>query len=378
MENQNEISPEKFNLDDYGFRTAGQTGCNPQNFRVYLASIVQGRLVDESIKIVLSKDEKEHLKNQQTTTKNNIISTETEIEKDILEIEQKKKTIENLRNEIENIKLGKHLEGEDKFSTLKFTINTFLLFALSVYLFLFYVAVIYKTFFTDNQPDGDVSQIGNLVDVFPQWGTIVAAFKTNLLIAVAPVIFFAFGYALHVMLDKKGKLKYFLVSLIIAATFTLDFLLALKGHQKQNEFKALMELPTEEWTKSTTFYIILFMGFIVYIVWSVLLSAFIHEWKKRDVLGKRVDLISEYEKLIADRTTKITGNRGAIRKLEQEILELEKRLTTVYIPVSDIKFCLSQFFIGWSRFGSGAKGLNEHTNQCEIIYNEFVKNIQKQ
>jgi hypothetical protein len=240
-----------------------------------------------------------------------------------------------------------------------------------VYLFLFYVAVIYLSFFSQ-----DISGNGGVFNpVFPPWEYIVEALKTNVLIAVAPVIFFSFGYALHVLLDAKGRKKYIYATLIILVTFILDFLLALKGHQQENTFKVMIGEATEPWTTSSIFYIILFMGFVVYIVWSILLHALITEWHKRDVLGKRYDWIKELTKENDEHRVKIIGLEGEMTSLHQKIEDIQKKIDAVYISVDDIKQSLIQFKIGWMQFGNGVTGFEDELAKCEAKFEEYNTNI---
>jgi hypothetical protein len=357
----------KENLEIYGFKSAGSTHCNIQSFKGYLELIVQGRLVDSTLVKVTSDLEKEGLKNQQVQIQTNINHYESEINKNKNEIESKVCSINRLRQEIEDIKLGKNVEGSDKFSALKFCINIILLVILSLYLFLFYVAVIYKTFFAEidlNNPAKVQEGLGPL----PNWDLILEALSTNALIAVAPVIFFAFGYALHVIGEKKGKIKYLYSGLIIFITFILDFLLALKGYQKESELKQMMGIETEKWFQSTLFYIILFMGFVVYLIWSVLLNSMITEWQKRDILGKRIDLIKIYEVDITILKNEITKVEGNIKAAQAEINQLQKKIESEFVSNNDIKNCLAQFYVGWSKYGAQA-GLELIIKECEIEYN---------
>lgn len=362
----------KLHLENYGYTESGKHTCNSKAFIDFLNLIKQGELIDESSNEVLSQHEKDVLKNEQDTLRIKITECESDKRKLLTEIQSRENKITSVKQEIEDIKLGRSIEGADKFSLFKFSINTFLLIALSVYLFLFYVAVIYRSFFSqgigDEQNDGFNPSL-------PPWEYIQEALRTNALIAFAPVIFFSFGYALHILLDSKGKQKYIYATLIILVTFILDFLLALKGHQQENSFKVMMGEPTEPWTSSSIFYIILFMGFVVYIVWSILLHALITEWHKRDILGKRYDWIRELTKEIDNYKIKIVGFDGEIATASQKIDEIQKRIDAVYVSVNTIKHSLLQFKIGWLKFGNGASGFEQELQQCQIEFDNFYNSL---
>ena len=359
---------QKLDLIDHGYKTAGRHSCNVNAFLDYLNLIKEGELIDESSSRALSEAEKSSLRNDQEVERKRVTELESEKRKSLSEIDSREKTITRLKQEIEDIKLGRSVEGSDKFSMLKFLINTFLLITLSVYLFLFYVAVIYRSFFSQ---DVQSESFEGINIGLPAWEYIVHALTTNALIAFAPVIFFSFGYALHVLLDSKGRQKYIYATLIILVTFALDFLLALKGHQQENTFKIMIGEPIESWTTSSIFYIILFMGFVVYIVWSILLHSLISEWHKRDVLGKRYDWIKELTKEIDEQRVKIIGLEGEITTSNQKIDDIQNKIDAVYISVSEIKQSLLQFKLGWQKFGNVISGFEDELAKCQVAFDNF-------
>ncbi|MEJ0033855.1 MAG: hypothetical protein WDO15_27530 [Bacteroidota bacterium] len=72
----------------------------------------------------------------------------------------------------------------------------------------------------------------------------LAALQFNYLLLVVPFVFFAFGWAFHVILESKTKLKTVYLSALIGVTFIVDFLLAMIINSNTENAKALMGLQT--------------------------------------------------------------------------------------------------------------------------------------
>ena len=92
---------------------------------------------------------------------------------------------------------------------------------------LFYVATIYKVFYFDAAQIAESST--GTISALPAPGELSEALSFNYLLLFAPFLFFGFGYAVHVLLENKSRLKYLFVSLVLLVTFLLDFLFRWHG-----------------------------------------------------------------------------------------------------------------------------------------------------
>lgn len=366
----------KVKLKDLGFTEAGKSSGNGESFKNYLDLIFNGKIIDESISIGLTELEVRNIEKQIEDEEAAIKGFNSEKETIKKRIETCKSEIEVLEKERIDIISGKKalpFEG-GRFNPLKFGINSFFLLMLSIYLFLFYVATVYKGLFVDV---ADIARIigetGKLPSGLPDPEEMWIALSNNIVVIFAPFIFYAFGYAVHVFLEQKSKTKYIWIALVILITFILDFLIAYKIHEITNEAIVLSGGESTNWNSSPTFFIIIFMGFVVYIIWSILFHAWMTEWSKRDITGRIDDSINELKKQIKKLQEQLGTIDLKISEKESNIKKLRNSLTDIKIPVSDIKFCIAEFSAGWLQFLSGTNTLEQTRKECQIILEQFQK-----
>jgi hypothetical protein len=364
---------QKVKLRDFGFIRSGNTNGDHKVLEAELNSIYQGKIIDESEEEVISDREQENYR-----TKINNLKSDNEIDlqkiaasEDI--ISRKKEDKERIQNDIDKIRLGEQVNNtsHETFSPLKFGVNLFFLLALSVYLFLFYVATTFKVFYVNAESVADEGGVSAL----PSPNELSEALSYNPLLLFAPFIFFGFGYAIHELLEKKSNVKYLYVTLVLLVTFFLDFLMAYKIHD--NTTQALLMLTDEQpipLFSDTTFYIIMVMGFVVYVIWSILLFSLMSEWKKRDAIGKRVDMINELEKIIEKLRIDINELNNIVTKRNGVIRNFEEIMNGVRRPVERISLAIHEFHTGWMGFLAGSDSLLEQKNKCEQVFEDFKKN----
>jgi peptidoglycan hydrolase CwlO-like protein len=371
MSNSNKY--QRLALRDHGFRTAGKTGGDAVAFLAELNSVFQGKIIDDSIDEIISEEERQKLQNQVGELQNEIVVLNERIQNSNQVISKKRDQKDQIEHEIDEINLGKTVNEKtnETFSWMKLSINLFFLLPLSIYLFLFYVATIYKVFYFNAVQIAESST--GTISALPAPGELSEALSYNYLLLFAPFLFFGFGYAVHVLLENKSRLKYLFVSLVLLVTFLLDFLMAYKIHKNTSDAELLISdsLPIPLFEDSN-FYIILFMGFVVYIIWSILLNALINEWKKRDVIGKRKEMIDKIDQLIEEEEIKIGNFKAEIKLKEGNIRGLNEVINGLKIPVDKLKYCLSELNAGWLSFLTGSSTLSNVKMSCEDVYNNFL------
>jgi hypothetical protein len=360
---------ERTNLHDFGYTRAGNVQGDPMIYGSYLDRILNGDLVSEN-----HKGFTEHEKNEKRDKIKELSKFLDETRKSNAKFEETVKTkerqIEEHRNELLQIRqnrAGNPTElSRDSFSILRFTINLLILIFLTGYLFFFYVSAAYKALYVDFE-----GIAGRLADglstgsIMPGPAELSEALRYNYLLFLVPFVFYAFGWAFHILLDIRNKVKYIFLSLLVAVTFIVDLLLALIIHNNTEAAKELMGLSTQKWSADPTFYIILFMGFLVYIVWSILLDSLIREWKKREVTMNLKSIISHIQK--------------DIRMLEQKIMPVElvqKEIDILQDQVStfvegNLKGYIDQFTTGWISY-LAPDNMKEIRNKCLTIKEEFL------
>jgi hypothetical protein len=129
--------------------------------------------------------------------------------------------------------------------------------------------------------------------------------------------------------------------MLIAVTFVVDYLLALIIHNNTESAKALMGMETVHYSQSSTFYIILFLGFLVYIIWSILLHSMLNEWDKKQVTRNINKIIKHLEEDIR----KLKLNMQNVIEIKAQIVSYRDDISTVFY--GNLKKYIDQFSSGW-------------------------------
>jgi hypothetical protein len=336
---------ERVNLSEYGYEKSGTVKGDPKIYLSYLKRIMNGDLVAEDYNGV-SEDEKIEKRKEIA----NLEKREQEIERANKKFEkailEKKKKAEEYNQKLLDLKEKKDEDPEaaknETFSLFKFSLNLFILIMLSGYLFFFYVSAAYKALYVDFEAIADnIAQGIGTGSIMPGPYELSEAISYNFLLFLVPFIFYAFGWAFHIILDMNHKAKFIFLGSLIAVTFTVDFLLALIIHNNTEMAKELMGLGTVNWSMSSTFYIILFLGFLVYIIWSILLDSLLNEWDKGQIQRNIKKILKHLNKDIQNLEDKKTSNKS----ISEKIHTLREDISTVMY--GNLKKYIDQFSTGW-------------------------------
>jgi len=308
---------EYVNLQEFGYEKSGNVKGDPEVYTSYLNMLLNGDLVDEKFS-GLNEDEKPEKRSKLKELESKLGETSQENEKINVTIKEKQDKIDVRREELLDIRKRFEKDPEamkrETFSPFKFSISVFILIMLTGYLFFFYVSAAYRALYTDFEAIASRIAAGlGTGSIMPQPAELAEALQYNFLLFLVPFVFYAFGWAFHVILELKHKYKFVFLGGLIGVTFFVDFLLALLIHNNLEYAKELMGLATKSWAADPAFYMILFLGFIVYLLWSILLDSVVREWAKR---------------LITVNLKKI------VKHLRNDIKELQSKL----VPEEPIRF----------------------------------------
>lgn len=368
-------STERTNLHDFGYTRAGNVQGDPKIFGSYLDRLMNGDLVAEDYK-GLSESEKTEKRKKINELDAFLEETKKNNSKSEQEIKTKEKQVEEYRNEILQIrqKRAKNDEGltRDSFSLFKFSINLFILIFLSGYLFFFYVSAAYKALYVDSEAVASrIAEGLSTGSLMPGPAELAEALSHNYLLFLVPFVFYAFGWAFHILLELKHKAKVVFIALLIIVTFIVDLLFALNIHQATESAKELMGLSSAGLSSYTALYTILFLGFVVYIIWSILLDSMIREWNKGQVtlnLKKNLKHLKKDIKLAEQK-------QMPIELVQKEIDHLQSQVDTNV--EGNLKGYIDQFTTGWISY-LAPESMKELKNKCLSIKDEFLRthNIQ--
>jgi hypothetical protein len=359
---------EKVNLYEFGYEKAGTVKGDPDVYASYLDVIINGDLVEEPYKGFTEAEKKDRIKEIKSLEKEKkSIDAENEVIQK--EIKEKEGKIEAHREELLKIHESR-MENPEKlktesFSPMKFSINLFILVFLTGYLFFFYVSAAFKALYVDFEAIAEgIAEGTGVGSIMPQSYELIEALKFNFLLVLVPFVFYAFGWAFHVLLELKGNVKFVYLSFLIGVTFVVDFLLAMIIHGNIESAKELMGLATEHWSSSSTFYIILSFGFLVYIVWSILLDSMLREWDKRQVIINIRKIIQHFQGDIKTLEAKLKDTRI----LQLQIKEYREDISTVMY--GNLKKYIDQFTSGWITYLS-PPNMKDVKESCLVIKKSF-------
>ncbi|MBN2274198.1 MAG: hypothetical protein JXK95_07685 [Bacteroidales bacterium] len=335
----------RVNLYDFGYEKAGSVKGDPEVYVSLLNRIANGDLVEENYRGLTDDEKKERLQLIRDLEKNyqEAEAANAKIETDVAE---KNKKIDEFRQELLKMHEIRNNDHEklrtESFSTLKFSIGLFILIMLSGYLFFFYVSAAYKALYVDFEKIADgIARGAGVGSIMPQPYELAEAIQYNFLLFLVPFVFYAFGWAFHVLLELRQKIKFLFIGLLIAVTFTVDLLLALIIHNNTETAKDLMGLATTPWSSSPTFYIILFLGFLVYITWSLLIDYLMREWDKRKIAVNLRKIIRH-----------LTGDVKLLKAKMMPLDDIKERIANYRDDVNtvmqgNLKKYVDQFSSGW-------------------------------
>lgn len=359
---------DRINLYDFGYEKSGTVKGDPDVFVSYLNRIINGDLVDESYKGFTDDEKKDRIKQIKELEKKVKENEEFNLSIDA-DIKEKEKSIDKYRKDLLQIREIRAKDKEklkaESFSRVKFFLNLFLLIMLSVYLFFFYVSATYKALYVDFEELADsIAQGAGTGSIMPGPYELSEALQYNYLLFLVPFVFYAFGWAFHILLELKSKFRFVFLFILIAVTFTVDFLLALIINNNTETAKELMGLPTTPWSESPSFYIILFLGFLVYVIWSILFDSLLREWDKKQVTDNMQKIIRHLQGDIQILAAKLAD----ITSLKKQIADYREDISTVMY--GNLKKYVDQFSSGWVSYLAPAN-MKDVKDKCLILKKEF-------
>ncbi|NDV16518.1 beta-carotene 15,15'-monooxygenase [Muricauda sp. TY007] len=270
-------------------------------------------------------------------------------------------TIKELKFEITDLPQNPDVYGvpAKKGASAKFWIGLVVLAPITVYLFTFYASVVYsameKQFTYDDQrwyvPDAIIRASE---DGFQALATVV----------FAPFIFIGLGYLIHMFYQKKKLVSYFKLTGVVLATLAFDVLLAFFVEKKLWELNVVDENATygfSEAVQSQEFWLIIFLGFIAYLIWGFIFDFVMEEHKEKDkvknAIRKRNEQIAIHREQIHDNKAKIDELKSLIQGLKEKITkargrinELQRIIDGTIVPTKEYKLYASEYLQGWLTF----------------------------
>lgn len=341
----------KVTYQHYGRVAAKNMNANASNLEssldnVYERFLNEQKLDEDGIKQRIRKLREELLqkKNQGEGINTALLSTG-----------QLKETVEDRIERLEIEKVNLKDNGAPAGDDLSYIIGIFITVLLTFYLFVFYSSSGYSAFYGVKQGSLGFINPNVFAEAQHKGGGVIA------LIILFPVIFLGMGFLIH---DALSKRKYLFICGLLVFTLIADSIIGYKIAQgvHNNEFNA--DLTKEQWEfhmvfTDINFYLVLALGFVVYVIWGALLHYVLHKHQERqpdkalEIRMENMDRkITEQCQALLEHQTKLNELKGAAAIIENELTAKEKDVIgyengVIPVNISLLQSSIGEFMMGW-------------------------------
>ncbi len=366
----------------YGFLQAKNHNASPISLELELHKLL------EQFKKSVHTDEKEQ-EDMKSPVRARVVSLTLDIQKlgeqesrirkeKIPAIEKKK---QDIKNEISEIRRNPD-HYREKPSKLGMVLMGVILVLLTVYLWIFYTSASYSAFFRQFTAD-DINVANSIFDpraITNAWNKGAPAL---VLVVTMPFIFLGLGILMHKFLEEKHFSKWIKLSLVILATFAFDYIIAYEIVKKIYDLQALNSLenvPPYSFQMAfgdINFWLIIFAGFVTYLIWGFLFEKFMTDNRKMDHAGEHIR-VRENEIQEADKDIiKLNQEADAINKTrhekERDKALSENELQSIFFRPREVEYVIYHFMSGWMQFIEG--GLMANASHKDGLRTETRKTV---
>jgi hypothetical protein len=298
-------------------------------------------------------------------------------EEDIPRLKQK---IETLKDEKSHIRKNPQEIIGDQTGKASFYIGAIILTFLTVYLFIFYSSASYSAFFKQFTQN-EIGVANSIFDAQAISKAVKDGVTELILILTIPFVFLGLGYLIHKMQEEKGFKKIIKISTLIIVTFIFDGILAYEitekiyNIKKGNSFDSMPDFSISLALNSINFWLIIFAGFIVYLIWGFVFDFVLEAYGKIDkvkvALKEKDRLIEDTGKQIVELNEDVDKLNHQIDKAKTEIKKLNETVNSVIIP-REFELEAFSFMAGWLAWMKGNGKPHSELETAESIVHDFV------
>ncbi|WP_209404191.1 beta-carotene 15,15'-monooxygenase [Pseudozobellia sp. WGM2] len=316
-----------------------------------------------------------------------LLTKDEELQREKERLNQKENKVEKLKTDIVSVRRNPQDFGipVDRRSSSKFWIGSVLLLFLTVYIFIFYISTSFSAFFRTFDPSTELFG-GMFYPKALQEAYDAGALELGFILFI-PFVFFGLGYLIHIFMHKQSIGNVFKVILLFITTFIFDALLAYLIDEKLYNLNKTFEDPEFSITvafTSPSFWVIIFAGFVSYIIWGLVFDIVMKEHADRD---KIENYIASLENDIKNQLHIIAKQNATILSLEKVISEskircseLEDIIDGFILPIRNYKALSSEYLQGWqecitSEIVLGPEQTKDYLNACRKVYDTHITKL---
>jgi hypothetical protein len=294
--------------------------------------------------------------------------------------------VDQIKNEIIEVKRNPDKYGIEDGKGLKaqFYIGLFLLLPITLYVLVFYISASYSAFFKEFAND---SLTAAIFDADALNNSFKASWLEGVLVVTIPFVFMGLGYVIHMVQKGKGIKNIFRMIALFLTTFLFDALLAYQIEKKIYEFNKTTDSDPYNLNIAlgeAEFWMIIFAGFVVYIIWGLVFDFVMKEFENIDkirafIRGKKEKMI-DLEKLKIDIVNKINVFKEQVITINGKISELQSKIDGFVFPVKEYLHYHHQYKEGWfqainTEIALPHKEKTELLENCELHSEEHLSKL---
>lgn len=372
---ENEEDKEQIRITYYqsGFAASVKATGKPIVLRACLQNLFSS-FEDQCRKQVLEQERlKQPYKEEQEKEKTELKKCEIAIgiyekkENDINSLieEKKQEIVEVKHNPDKYIEDGKGLKAQ-------LYVGLALLLPITLYLLVFYISASYSAFFKEFNND---SLTAAIFDADALTNAFNASWLEGVLVITIPFVFMGLGYVIHMVQKIKGIKNIVRLISLYMLTFLFDALLAYQIEKKIYEFNKTTDSDPYNLRIAlgeAEFWMIIFAGFVVYIIWGLVFDFVMKEYENMDkirvfIRAKREELIN-LEKMKSENKEKVNDFKQQVASINGKILLLQSKIDGFVFPVKEYLNYHHQFKEGWYQ-AIGTEIALPHREKTELLEN---------
>lgn len=295
------------------------------------------------------------------------------------------KNIEDLRQEIVEVRKNpdKYIDGIKGLSA-QFYIGIVLLIPITLYLLVFYVSASYSAFFKEFS---DNSLTAAIFDKDAFNNSFKDSWLEGTLVITIPFVFMGLGYIIHMVQKGRGVKNTVRLILLFLLTFLFDGLLAYQIEKKIYDFNKTPDSPLYNLRIAlgeAEFWMIIFAGFVVYVIWGLVFDFVMKEHEKLDAIKVYVrsknEEIKNIEKQLVKVVQLVNDFKNKVIEENGKISVLQSKIDGFVFPVKEYLNYHNQYKEGWfqaigTEIALAKNSKEELLNECDEIANEHLKSL---
>lgn len=309
------------------------------------------------------------------------------------DIPRLKTRIEGIRTEINEIRRNPEQFIGNKVGKAGFIIGGLILLFLTLYLFIFYSSASFSAFFKTFSATELAEENVILKSIFDGQALIKAwnnGAQEFIFVLTIPFLFLGLGYLIHKFQEREEWTKYLKVAAVLIVTFIFDALIAYsidKGIYEAVREGSFASPGDPDYLPPHTiqlafisekFWLIIFAGFVAYVIWGLVFDFVMEAYSKLDQISIEINSRNEEIKRLE---SQIQEKDDEISKISQEIgnneVEIERLRTKIdhsdIISHKELELSLMRFLNGWLEVLSFNNKPEEYKSNAQKKVMEFIE-----